>query len=103
MDKNWTPKKGEIVWIKVFSNWSQGAYIGLDYDKKNHLVRETHKGGVLLSSEQILPKSEDPNGIKTQFIKEEAKKLYKNNRELIDAYIKGATSLQAKEYWENLI
>lgn len=43
--KQWQPVNGELVGIKVFSNWSQGTYIGLDADGINHLVRENEEGG----------------------------------------------------------
>jgi hypothetical protein len=57
------PKNGDQVWIKVFSNWSSGTYIGLDADGKNHLVREPKEGGYhIFSSTQILPITENPNG-----------------------------------------
>lgn len=58
----WKPINGEMVWIKVFSNWSHGTYIGLDEDRKTHLVREPKEGGYnLYSSNQVLPYSAFPN------------------------------------------
>jgi hypothetical protein len=56
--QEWKPKEGEEVWIKVFSNWSSGKYIGYDVDKKLHLVREPEEGGGhLFASSDILPYS----------------------------------------------
>lgn len=62
--KEWEPSNGEKVWIKVFSNWSQGTYIGFDPIKKCHLVREDESGGGhLLSSKNVLPENANPNNI----------------------------------------
>lgn len=62
MNINWQPKNGEKVWIKIFSNWSSGTYIGLDEDGKTHIVRESNAGGNhLLSSKEILPIEFNPN------------------------------------------
>ena len=58
----WAPKNGERVWIKVFSNWSLGTYIGFDTTENTHLVREdVSGGGSLMSSSQVLPESAYPN------------------------------------------
>jgi hypothetical protein len=51
--KQFNPKNGDFVKIKVFSNWSEGVYIGLDVDKESHLVKEDT--GYILSSKQIAP------------------------------------------------
>jgi len=62
---NWTPQNGEQVWMKVFSNWSLGTYVGFDTVKNVHLSREPEKvGGYLLASEQILPYNAMPNDVK---------------------------------------
>ncbi len=59
---NWIPKNGEKVWVKVFSNWSSGTYIGFDNDKGMHLVREPESGGGnLFASSQVLPIESNPN------------------------------------------
>jgi hypothetical protein len=71
--QEWKPKEGEEVWIKVFSNWSSGKYIGYDVDKKVHLVREPEEGGgYLFSSPYILPYSALPNEPKKETIEEAA-------------------------------
>ena len=58
----WTPKNGERVWVKVFSNWSLGTYIGFDTIESKHLVREDNEGGGhLMASSQVLPESANPN------------------------------------------
>lgn len=58
----WTPSQGEIVWIKVFSNWSKGTYIGYDVIKNQHLVRGSEQGGGhLLISTDVLPENANPN------------------------------------------
>jgi len=63
--KDYIPKNGEQVWIKVFSNWSKGTYIGLDADGVNHIVREPKEGGGnLLKSKDILHISANPNNNK---------------------------------------
>ena len=60
--EEWKPKNGEQVWIKVFSNWSSGSYIGLDLDGKKHLVRSPKEaGGQLIISDKILPITATPN------------------------------------------
>lgn len=62
---NHKPVNGEQVWIKVFSNWTKGTYIGLDESGKHlgkHLVREgVEGGGHLYSSDKVLPISANPN------------------------------------------
>lgn len=61
-DKLWIPINGETVWIKVFSNWSKGTYIGLDSDRETHLVREPKEGGgAILSAKVVLPEWTNPN------------------------------------------
>ena len=58
----WTPKNGERVWVKVFSNWSLGTYIGFDTIESKHLVREDAEGGRhLMASSQVLPEDANPN------------------------------------------
>ena len=58
----WQPKNGEEVWVKVFSNWSSGKYIGFDNDRQMHVVREPKEGGgYLFSSDKILPLFTNPN------------------------------------------
>jgi hypothetical protein len=58
----WAPKNGERVWVKVFSNWSLGTYIGFDAIENVHLVREDASGGgSLMSSSLVLPESTNPN------------------------------------------
>jgi hypothetical protein len=57
--QEWNPTQGEEVWIKVFSNWSKGTYIGYDVVKQTHIVREEEKGGGnLFSSTEVLPYTE---------------------------------------------
>ncbi len=74
--QEWKPKEGEEVWIKVFSNWSSGKYIGYDVDKKTHLVRETEEGGGhLFISSHILPYSVLPNEPKQETLEEAAERL----------------------------
>jgi len=51
--KKWNPKTNDIIEIKVFSNWSKGRYLGLDNDKKSHLVQDDY--GYILKSEEIRP------------------------------------------------
>jgi hypothetical protein len=60
--QEWNPTQGEEVWIKVFSNWSKGTYIGYDVVKQTHIVREEEKrGGHLFSSIEVLPYYAMPN------------------------------------------
>jgi hypothetical protein len=60
--EEWKPKNGEQVWIKVFSNWSSGSYIGLDLGGKKHIVRSPKEtGGQLMVSDKILPITATPN------------------------------------------
>ena len=68
MKKEWTPSQGEQVWIKVFSNWSSGTYIGFDVicgsngKIKRYYVREPESGGGhVLISHDILPYGANPN------------------------------------------
>ena len=71
--QEWTPTQGEQVWIKVFSNWSSGTYIGYDTTKHIHLVRENEEGGGnLLSSSKILPYKSMPNEPKQETLEEAA-------------------------------
>jgi hypothetical protein len=63
--EKYIPKNGEQVWIKVFSNWSKGTYIGLDADRINHLVREPKEGGGnIFKSTEVLHIDENPNNEK---------------------------------------
>ena len=67
MRKEWIPIQGKMVWIKVFSNWSSGTYIGFDTVKNIHIVREDESGGGhLISSSDVLPYSAMPNELKRQ-------------------------------------
>lgn len=67
MRKEWIPIQGKMVWIKVFSNWSSGTYIGFDTVKNIHIVREDESGGGhLISSSDVLPYSAMPNELKKQ-------------------------------------
>ena len=60
--QEWNPTQGEEVWMKVFSNWSKGTYIGYDVVKQTHIVREEEKGGGhLFSSIEVLPYYAMPN------------------------------------------
>jgi hypothetical protein len=62
IEKEWSPSQGEEVWIKVFSNWSFGTYIGYDVVKKVHFVREDEQGGGhLFCSDKVLPYYSMPN------------------------------------------
>jgi hypothetical protein len=75
--KEWNPTQGEEVWIKVFSNWSLGTYIGYDIDKEIHLVREPKEGGGhLFSSKFVLPYSDMPNEPKQETLEQVAEKWY---------------------------
>lgn len=88
--QDFNPTQGEEVWIKVFSNWSKGTYIGYDITKKIHLVREDEEGGGhLLSSSEILPYYSMPNIPKQETLEEAAKKLFKeysNNISLAEGH-----------------
>jgi len=78
--QEWKPKEGEEVWIKVFSNWSSGKYIGYDVDKEVHLVREPKEGGGhLFSSNLILSYSDMPNEPKEALRKSLKKSLDEKN------------------------
>lgn len=67
MRKEWIPIQGKMVWIKVFSNWSSGTYIGFDTVKNIHIVREDESGGGhLISGSDVLPYSAMPNELKKQ-------------------------------------
>ena len=71
--QEWTPTQGETVWIKVFSNWSKGTYIGYDVVKQTHLVREDEEGGgYLMSSSEVLPYYSMPNKPKQETLEEAA-------------------------------
>jgi hypothetical protein len=71
----WTPTQGESVWIKVFSNWSIGTYIGWDIIKEVHIVREdVEGGGNLMSSKEVLPYFAMPNGPKKETLEDAADK-----------------------------
>jgi hypothetical protein len=60
--QEWNPTQGEEVWMKVFSNWLKGTYIGYDVVKQTHIVREEEKGGGhLFSSIEVLPYYAMPN------------------------------------------
>jgi hypothetical protein len=75
--QEWTPTQGEQVWIKVFSNWSSGTYIGYDTTKHIHLVRENEEGGGnLLSSSKILPYKSMPNEPKQETLEEAVERLF---------------------------
>ena len=81
--QEWSPTQGEEVWIKVFSNWSKGTYVGYDVTKETHIVREDEEGGGhLMSSSQVLPYYEMPNKPKRETL-EEVKDInyWKNNCE----------------------
>ena len=67
--QEWNPTQGEEVWIKVFSNWSKGTYIGYDVTKQTHIVREDEKGGGnLFSSTEVLPYYAMPNDSKQEHL-----------------------------------
>jgi hypothetical protein len=98
--QEWKPKEGEEVWIKVFSNWSLGKYIGYDVDKKVHLVREPEEGGGhLFSSPYILHYSALPNEPKQETLEEAAANLADPNLCKTDNWIAGAKSNAARDYW----
>jgi hypothetical protein len=66
-ETNWTPQNGEEVWMKVFSNWSLGTYVGFDTVKNVHLSRQSDQaGGYILASKDLLPYSAMPNIVKKQ-------------------------------------
>ena len=55
---------GEVVWIKVFSNWSVGLFIGNDFLKNKYLIRESEQGGSnLYSGNEILKFESNPNNL----------------------------------------
>lgn len=91
--QEWTPTQGETVWIKVFSNWSKGTYIGYDVVKQTHLVREDEKdGGYLMSSSKVLPYYSMPNKPKQETLEEAAERLLKDKYGVFiskDADVKG--------------
>lgn len=101
--QEWKPEEGEEIWIKVFSNWSKGTYIGYDVHKKVHLARESKEGGGnLLVSSNILPYSDMPNESKETL--EEAAWRYNPVKKLDGEFIRqafkeGAKSNSAKDYW----
>jgi hypothetical protein len=71
--QEWSPTQGEEVWIKVFSNWSKGTYVGYDVTKETHIVREDEEGGGhLMSSSQVLPYYEMPNKPKQEILEKVA-------------------------------
>lgn len=81
----WTPKNGERVWVKVFSNWSLGTYIGFDTIENKHLVREDAEGGGhLMASSQVLPESANPNALKQLTAVEWYIKKIKEARQMCD-------------------
>lgn len=93
--EEWTPTQGEDVWVKVFSNWSLGTYIGYDVIKQTHLVREDEKGGGnLMSSKEILPYHAMPNEPKEESIEEAATKLLYNKFPFHPP--------QDSEYWKHM-
>jgi hypothetical protein len=105
--QEWKPKEGEEVWIKVFSNWSLGKYIGYDVDKKVHLVREPEEGGGhLFSSPYILHYSALPNEPKQETLEEAARKWYSNTKLFdkgeLNAFIAGA-KWQAERMYSEVI
>jgi hypothetical protein len=59
--QEWSPSQGEEVWIKVFSNWLKGRYIGYDVTEQVHIAREDKKYGRYLSSSKMLPYYAMPN------------------------------------------
>jgi hypothetical protein len=76
MSNGYQPIQGEKVWIKVFSNWSSGTYIGYDIIKYKHLVREDLEGGGnLFESKEVLPYDSMPNKPKQETL-EEAAEVY---------------------------
>ena len=91
--QEWKPKGGEKVWIKVFSNWSSGKYIGYDVDKNVHLVREPKEGGGnLFTSPDILPYSAMPNETK-----QEALDLINANSRLWMQFQSGSQGISGKK------
>jgi hypothetical protein len=83
-------KGGEKVWVKVFSNWSLGKYIGYDIDKDIHFVREDEEGGGnLFMSSNILPYSAMPNEQKQETLEEAAERMHSELDETMGKYIKG--------------
>jgi len=87
--QEWQPIQGEQVWIKVFSNWSKGTYIGYDTTRSVHLIRECEEcGGNLLSSNEILPDKAMPNKPKQETL-EKAAEIYTPVRIEQKAFIAG--------------
>jgi hypothetical protein len=106
--QEWTPTQGEQVWIKVFSNWPSGTYIGYDTTKHIHLVRENEEGGGnLLSSSKILPYKSMPNEPKQETLEEAAHEYFKRGQlgfekasDTEEAFLKGAKWMQERMYSE---
>jgi hypothetical protein len=78
MEKEWKPIQGEMVWIKVFSNWSMGTYLVYDTTRNKHLVREDYEGGYILSSDDILPYDSMPNLPRPKPFEDAAKNFIEN-------------------------
>jgi len=99
--QEWNPTQGEEVWIKVFSNWSKGIYIGYDVTKETHIVREDDEGGGhLMSSSQVLPYCEMPNKPKQEEPKQELPQLgTKEFNDLASAYFEGKLNHLASAYF----
>jgi hypothetical protein len=91
--QEWNPTQGEEVWIKVFSNWSKGTYIGYDVTKQTHIVREDEKGGGnLFSSTEVLPYYAMPNEQKQETL--ELKRNYQKH---------SLTKTKGYKLWCNII
>ena len=101
--QEWNPTQGEEVWIKVFSNWSSGKYIGYDVNKKVHLVREHEEGGGnLFSSAEVLPYYAMPNEPKQETLEEIRKyaELSYYNGDEVNAFIDGVKYQSKRVYSE---
>lgn len=95
--KDYQPSQGEKVWIKVFSNWSEGIYIGYDITTNKYLVRENVEGGShLLSSNKILPYNAMPNKPKPYTL-EEAAEQFANSKKWMDGHVTNWVQYTFKE------
>lgn len=62
IEESWVPKPGELVWIKIFSNWSAGYYKRFESQTDKHVVKEIASGGGnIFSSKDILPFIANPD------------------------------------------
>ena len=91
----WTPTEGEKVWIKVFSNWSSGTYIGFDAVNLRHVVIDSGnpKGGYLVSPD-VLHYDANPNELKQETLD------VPNELDMVLAKINHQNDLGLSEWYE---